>query len=745
MLERLLRYPFAVATGVLVILVAGLASFRELPVDLFPDLDYPLINIITHYPAGTAEDIEQLVTRPVENAMLGLGDLQRVRSVSAPGFSQVTVEFAWGVDVLQAGQLVDARLAQTAAALPAGARPELENVGTSLAVLSTHVLTGGDPVALRSWAEHDLAQRLGALPGVARVNVLGGGEAAWRVDLDPQRLLQHQLSAADIAAAIRAGDVLDTGGYLQQHGRDLLVRTEGRILTLEDLAAIVVARGPDGRPLRLAEVADIRPGAVPERYAATSARKPAVVFTVQKQPQASTLAVSRAVDDALATTPLPRDAKLAKFYDQAEIIGLAYRNMRNELLAGALFAAVALVAVLGLHRVTLIVAVTIPLAMLGVFIAMRLLGFGVNLMTLGAMTVATGLLVDDAIIVLENVVRHRQRGLPPRQAALAGTREILGPDVAGSLTVLAAFLPLTLVSGLAGRLFRPFGLTFSLLIALSLLFSLTVIPVAAARWLPLTLPPVDELHGPTDHPRWLAWLAAGNRRALDRLLGHRRTAILGALALCAASLALLALNPVRFLPPLDEDSLLLSYQLAPGTSLDESDRVGDRLEALALSVPGVAGVYRRTGSPQESFYLEGPDQGELVVRLAPHGDALAVKDRLERELAELPGIITRVNEPTSEKLDESFSGLPALFGITVYGGDLAAIHDAAGRIERAAGQVDGVSNVVNNTKSRSTRSWCGSTATRGRGSGWTRGRWRTRSGSPCRARRSPTWWSTSGR
>src|SRR5437764_6408647 len=506
MLERLLRYPFAVVTGVLVILVAGLASFRELPVDLFPDLNYPLINIITHYPAGTAEDIEQLVTRPVENAALGLGDLQRVRSVSAPGFSQVTVEFAWGVDVLQAGQLVDSRLAQTAGALPQGARPELENVGTSLAVLSTHVLTGGDPVDLRSWAEHDLAQRLGALPGVARVSVLGGGEAAWRVDLDPQRLLQHQLSAADIVAAIRAGDVLDTGGYLQRHGRDLLVRTEGRILTLEDLAAVVVARGPDGRPLRLGEVASVHPGAVPERYAATSGRKPAVGFTVQKQPQASTLAVSRAVDDALATTPLPPGVTLAKFYDQAEIIGLAYRNMRNDLLAGALFAALALVAVLGLHRVTLIVAVTIPLAMLGVFIAMRVLGFGIDLMTLGAMTVATGLLVDDAIIVLENIVRHRQRGLPPRAAALAGTRELLGPDVAGSLTGLAAVLPLTLVSGLAGRLFQPFGLTFSLLIALSLLFSLTVIPVAATRWLPRTLPPVDERHRPTDRPRWLAWL-----------------------------------------------------------------------------------------------------------------------------------------------------------------------------------------------------------------------------------------------
>src|SRR5690348_2437254 len=185
MLERLLRYPFAVAIGVLVILVAGLASFRELPVDLFPDLNYPLINIITHYPAGTSEDIEQLVTRPIENAMLGLNDLRRVRSVSAPGFSQITVEFNWGADVLQARQLVNARLSQSAGSLPQGARPELQNIGTSLAVLSTYVLTGGNPTALRSWAQYELAPRLGALPGVARVEVLGGGVSAWRIDLDP--------------------------------------------------------------------------------------------------------------------------------------------------------------------------------------------------------------------------------------------------------------------------------------------------------------------------------------------------------------------------------------------------------------------------------------------------------------------------------------------------------------------------------------------------------------------------------
>jgi CzcA family heavy metal efflux pump len=699
MLERMIRHPFAIIIGVLVVAIGGMVSFRALPVDLFPDLNYPLINIITHYPAGTSEDIEQLVTRPIENAMLGLNELRRVRSVSAPGFSQVTVEFNWGVDVLQARQLVDSRLSQSAGSLPPGARPELQNIGTSLAVLSTYVLTGGDPTALRSWAQYELAPRLGALPGIARVDVLGGGVSAWRIDLDPQRLLQHHLSSADITAAIRSENVLDTGGYLEQHGRDLLVRTEGRIRTPKDLENVVVARGPDGRPLRLGEVAKVYAGTMPERYVASSGRLPAVAFTIQKQPQASTLSVSQAVDAELAAIPLPPDAKLAKFYDQAEIIGLAYRNMRNNLLAGALFAVVALVAVLGLHRISLIVAVTIPLTMLGTFIAMRVIGFGVNLMTLGAMTVATGLLVDDAIIVLENIMRHRQKGLAPLAAVFSGTREIFGPDVAGTLTVLAAFLPLTLISGLAGRLFQPFGLIFTVLIALSLLFSLTVIPVVAAYWLPRKLP-VGGQHRPTDHPRWLAWLAAGNRCALEWLLTHRATAIVGALVLFAGSVALLSLNPVRFLPLLDEDSLLLSYQLAPGTSLTESNRVGDELEALALTIPGVTGVYRRTGSPQESFYLEGPDQGELVIRLARNGsvDAVAAKRQLEGKLATLPGIITRINEPTTEKLDESFSGLPALFGITVYGNDLAALHTAAARIEDVAGQVEGMGNVVNNTK-----------------------------------------------
>ena len=698
MLQRLLRYPIATILAALLIAIGGVAGLRALPVDLFPSLDYPLINIITHYPAGTAADMEQLLTRPIENAMLGLAKLRRVRSTSAPGFSQVTVEFSWGVSALQARQLVYGRLAQVRVSLPQAAVPELENIGTSLAMLSTYTLSGGDPVALRGWAQYQLAPRLASLPGVARIEVMGGAQAAWRVDLDPVALQQAGLSSGAVAKAIAAANVLDTGGYLEQQGRDLLIRSDGRLLSLADLRQVVVKRAADQRPLRLDDIARVYAGAEPQRYVIAANRLPAVALTVQKQAGASTLAVSQAVDAALAKTRLPGDAQLTKFYDQAEIIGLAYRNMRNHLISGALLAILVVLFILDRNRSSLAIALTFPLTVLGTFWVMHGLGLGLNLMTLGAMTVAIGMVADDAIVVLENIDRHRGLGQPPWQAALLGTREIFGADLAGTLTVLAAFAPLVLVGGLAGRLFHPFGLSFSVLLLFSLLLSVTLIPLAAAHW----MRPASELkpQRPGLGARLVNAAERLNLRLLDHFLRHRGLTLGSAALLLVISLALLAFNPLRLLPLLDENSLLLSYQLAPGTSLRESNRVGDQLEAKILALPEVEAVFRRTGSPESSFYIEGPDQGELVVRLeqSRKPDAIAVKRQLDTLLAAMPGVIGRVNEPTSEKLDESFSGLPALFGITVYGRDLDALYAAAARIETAATSVAEITNVVNNTK-----------------------------------------------
>ena len=699
MLQRVFHRPGLFAMGALAIALGGIASVDQLPVDLFPDLNYPLINVITHYPAGTAEDVELLITRPIENAMLGLTNLQRVRSVSAAGFSQVTVEFNWGVDVTEARQIVASRLTQAQSSLPAGAGPEIENIGTSLAMVSTYGLLGADTVALRAWAQYELAPKLTSLPGVARVAVMGGGRQAFRVDLDQQKLTAHHITLDAVVEAIADQHVLDTGGYIEQHGRDLLIRTDARIRDLTTLAELVISRSEQGHAVRVADVAHVYEGTVPERYRVSVDRLPAVVFTVQKQIGASTLDVSQQVSEALKHTSLPEGVRVRKFYDQAEIIGLAYRNMRNNLLMGALLAVGALVWVLGRGRSTWIVAVTIPLAVLGTFLLLHVFGLGLNLITLAALTVAIGLIDDDSIIVLENIERHRALGKSPIRAALDGLKEIVAADLAGTLTVLSAFVPLLLVTGLAGRLFRPFGLTFSFMIGLSFVFSVTLIPVAVMRVGKGATPQTSQgkltLGG-----RAIAWLGGINDRMLAVLLRHRTWTIATAGAMFVGAVSLLALNPVRFLPLLDEDSLLASYELAPGTSLRESNRVADQLEREILALPTTASVFRRTGSPEESFYPEGPNQGELMVRLRHDRPVSAdqVRQQLVQMLADQPGVLGRVNEPTSEKLDESFSGLPALFGITVYGRDLDVLYDAASKIEQAARAVPGVGNVVNNTK-----------------------------------------------
>jgi len=396
----------AVVLAAAALAVAGLAGLRNLPVDLFPRLDYPLINVITHYPAGSAEDVEQLITRPLENAMQGLLHLRRLRSTSTAGFSLLTIEFIGDVNVLQARQLVVSRLAGVQ--LPSAAHPVLENIGNSLAMLSTYTLSGGDPVALRSWAQYQLAPRLSALSGVARVRVMGGGVAAWRIDVTPLSLKRHHLSMRGIAAAVRAANGLTTGGYIVQHRRELLIRSDARLSTLDALRQVRVGQDTDGRPLRLSDVARVYAGAKPQRYVVTNKRLPAVAFSVQKQPGASTLTVSREVDRALAKFTLPAGARLEKFYDQAEIIGLAYRNMRNNLLIGALLAILAVLFILGRNRASVVIAISFPLSVLGTLWAMNGLGLGLNLMTLGALTVAIGMVADDAIVVLENIDRHRR-------------------------------------------------------------------------------------------------------------------------------------------------------------------------------------------------------------------------------------------------------------------------------------------------------------------------------------------------
>ncbi len=703
MFEKLLKRPVIIIFAALLLMLAGMSSLRELSVDLFPDLNYPLINVITHFPAGSAEDMEQLITRPIENAMLGLNELQRVRSTSAPGFSQVTIEFNWGVDAEQARQRVFSRLAQIKSQLPNNAKPALENIGSSLAMLSTYLLKSPDPAKLRTWVDTQLSPQLARLKGVAKVHVMGGDVLTWRVDIDPIKLQQTNTNILQISEAIKKANVLDTGGYIAQHGRDLLIQTNGRLQLIEDLKKVFIRQSATGYPVVLADVATIYQGAKPQRYQVSQNTLPAVAVTIQKQAKASSLVVSDEVDNLLASLKLPQGVEISKFYDQAEIIGLTYKNMRNHLIMGAILAIMTVIFILGYSRTSLVIALTFPLTVLATFWVMHLLNLGFNLMTLGALTVAIGMVADDAIIVLENIDRHQRLGATPWQATINGTKEILAADISGTLTILAAFAPLVLVSGLAGRLFHPFGLSFSILLLFSLLISVTVIPLAAIYWgKKASSPLLTKAAQPkvTLAERFIQKVTELNIHLLDYFMKYKKSTFVAAAILLLASSSLLTFNPMRFLPLLDEHSLMLSYQLAPGTSLKESSRIGQLLEKQILLNPDVSSVFRRTGSPESSFYLEGTNQGELLVRLKKDQNvqALKVKVTLEQLLHSIPGIVGRVNEPTSEKLDESFSGMPTLFGITVFGTDLSTLYKAAAQVEKAAKQTEGVFGVVNNTK-----------------------------------------------
>lgn len=697
MFEKLLKRPVIIIFSTVLILIAGMSALRDLPVDLFPNLNYPLINIITHYPAGTAQDMEQLISRPIETAMMGLNQLQRVRSNSTPGFSQVTVEFSWGVDAEQARQRVFARLAQIQSQLPINAKPELENIGSSLAMLSTYVLQSHDETALHSWVQTQLKPQLSMVSGVARVQIMGGGELSWRVDIDPLKLQQTGLNTIQISAAIAQANSLNTGGVISQQGRDLLVRTDGRLLSLEDLKNVVVSSN-NGLPIKLVDIADVYQGKKPQRFSISQDGSAAVAINIQKQANASTLNVSEGIDNKLKNITLPQGVKITKFYDQAEIIGLTYKNMRNNLLSGALLAIITVMFFLGGNRSSLAIALTFPLALLATLWLMNIFHVGLNLMTLGALTVAIGMVADDAIIVIENIDRHLHLNKSPWQAAIDGTKEILSADIAGTFTILAAFSPLILISGLAGRLFHPFGLSFSLLLLFSLLVSVTLIPLIAVYWLkPKQKQAINNI---PLADRIIKKTTKINLQLLNLLVKHKKLTLISSLFLLIFSTILLTFNPLRFLPLLDENSLLLSYQLAAGTSLQESNRVGESLTQQILTMPQVKSVFRRTGSPSGSFYLEGTNQGELIVRLdnQKNANALIVKQQLEQLLKSSPGIVGRVTEPTSEKLDESLSGMPALFGISIYSTSLNELYQATNQIEQVAIRTEGVNNVVNNTK-----------------------------------------------
>lgn len=699
-LRWLLQHPLLAVLAMTVISIGGVYAALHMPVDLFPHLDVPVVNIIAHYPGAAPQDMELLITRPLENEMRGIPGVKRVASVSVQGISRVSVELTWGISLKDARQLVQAQLARARGHLPAGIEPRLENIGTTLQEVIGYVAYGpGDPVALRTALRVDVANRLLSIPGVSSVEVLGGDRRAFVVQLTAAALSRARLTINEVVSRLRQQHQVAVAGYLERGQREYLIRGDARLQSLDDLRAVPV--GEDGgQPLALGAIARVREARAPRHYVVHGNGMPAVALVVSKQPGASTLSVARAVRTAMADVQrqLPDATRVHKYYDQSEIIAEARDTVLHDLLVGGLLAVLMLYVFLGAWRPTLIVAATIPFTFLASLALMATLGIGLNVITMSALTLAVGMIVDDGIVVAENIFRHQQDGKAPPAASLDGAVEIAAADVAGTFTTVAAFIPLLLVTGLAALFLWPFGLTISVALLVSLLLSLTLVPLLFSRWVGAGQPPAGA-------GKWiLARADAGLQAVLRLCFRFPWPVLLLSLISLAAGLLTAPLGRINLLPPIDEGAILVEYVMPPGTALTESNRLGNYLERLALAMPDVATVYRRTGSPQAGFQIEGVNSGELMVKLQPktvrsRSVGMIMAD-LKRAYGPLPGAVFLYHQPTQEKIDESFSGLPALFGVTIYGSNMDTLIALAQQAEQLMAREPAIANIVNNTKVR---------------------------------------------
>ncbi|NTX09415.1 efflux RND transporter permease subunit [Myxococcus sp. CA056] len=686
---------FVVLAAVAVLLYGGWAVTR-LPVDVFPDLNRPTVTVMTEAGGLSPEEVETLITTPIETAMNGAPGVQRVRSSSGVGLSIVYVEFDWGTDIYLDRQLVSERLQVASERLPRDVAPHLTPVSSimgEILLLGVQSEEGRtSPLELRSLADWVLRQRLLTIPGIAQVTVLGGGVKQFQVRVAPEKLLSFGLTFEDVERAAGLSQGNTTGGFVDQGGREYLVRNLARSASVEDLRGTVVAVR-EGVPVRLSQVAEVDVGPAVKRGDGGMNGRPAVILAVQKQPGASTLALTEQVDAAVKDLrlTLPDDVRVETLFRQADFIQAAVGNVVEALRDGALLVVVVLFLFLVNLRTTAITLTAIPLSFVITALVMKAFGLSINTLTLGGLAVAVGELVDDAIVDVENVYRRLRENRakdtpePALRVIYRASAEVRGSIVFATLIVVLVFLPLFALGGIEGRLFAPLGVAYVVSILASLLVSLTVTPAMCAYLLPR-----GRLleHGDGALVRWLK---ARARRVLDVALGHPKPVLVGATLLVLAAVAVVPFLGRSFLPPFNEGTATVNVLAPPGTSLEESNRFGLLAERLIASVPEVKTVGRRTGRAEQDEHAEGVHYSELDVDFKEGGRPrdVVLADLRER-LAVLPGLSVSVGQPISHRLDHLLSGIRAQVAVKLFGQDLDALRSKAEEVRAVMAQVPGV-------------------------------------------------------
>ncbi|MBQ2807776.1 MAG: efflux RND transporter permease subunit [Bacteroidaceae bacterium] len=698
MLNRIIKFSLNnrlfIMLAVVLTVIGGAYSVKNIEVDVFPDLTMPTVVILTDAANMAPEEVERLVTFPIETAVNGATNVRRVRSSSSQGFSFVWVEFDWGMDIYRARQIISEKMSLLTGQLPDGVLPML---APQSSVMGEVLFIGMQAdttsmMELRTLAEWIIKPAILATGGVSNVTIIGGDYKQYQVLADPVRMEMYGVTMSELEAAAGAMCVNIGAGVVRDFGNEYNLRGMGRSNDVNELGSTVVKVSGDVA-VRLADVADvvIAP-AVKQGYASLNAT-PAIILSISKQPGVNTLSVTENIERNLAdiSKSLPADVRLdTEIFRQADYIQSSVNNVGRSLIEGAICVILVLFLFLANMRSTFISLLAIPLSLLGTVIVLYLIGMDINTMTLGGMCIAIGSLVDDAIIDVENVYKRlRENHALPKdnrrssfKVVFEASSEIRASIIHATLIIMVTFMPLFFLSGLEGRMLKPLGIAYLIALVMSLVVAMTVTPLLCKLMLS-----GDKYLAKTEKKTWVEkWLLSAYRNALDWVLGHAKSVIGALLVLFAVCMLLFTQMGRSFLPEFNENALTIAAVSRPGVSLEESNKIGAAIERELLMVPEVTSTARRTGRGELDEHSQTSNGAEIDVNfvLAERSKAEFLAEVRER-MAKIPGVVTSVGQPLEHRIDHMVSGTQADLAIKIFGPDLSTLFRKGTEIKELLG------------------------------------------------------------
>ena len=709
MLNRIIRFALDNRIVVLVcavlLMIAGLYSASTMDVDVFPDLNAPTVVVMTEAEGMAPEEVERLVTFPIETALNGATDVRRVRSSSNPGYCTVWVEFDWGTDIYRARQIVSEKLAVISEDLPETAGSP--TLGPQSSILGEMFIVGltaesTSMADLRTIADWNIRQRLLSIGGVAQVTVMGGDIKEYQIQLKTARMKHYGVSMDEVIAAVNDMNLNAPGGTIYQHGNEYIVRGLLSTDSLEEMRSALVKQTESGYPITLDDIAEVKIGSkTPKLGVASVNGKAAVTLAITKQPNASTIDLTENIESALddLKKTIPSDVSInTQVFRQADFIQNSISNVKKSLLEGSIFVIIVLFIFLMNWRTTVISLISIPMSVIITLIVIKLLGLSVNTMTLGGIAIAIGSLVDDSIVDVENVFKRlRQNRLLPKEkrrsvieTVFEASKEVRMPMLNSTLIIVACFLPLFFLSGIEGRMLIPLGISFVISLFTSTLVALTLTPVLCSYLLK------GSKDGGNENKE--AWLVLKLKklygRSLEWALRHKAIILSGTIALLAVALVMFFSIGRSFLPAFNEGSLTVSVSTVPGISLEESDRIGHEAEMLLLSVPEIKNVCRRTGRAELAEHSFGVNTSEFdcpfELGKRSRADFMA---EIREKLSILPGVNIEIGGPIAHRIDAMLSGTQANIAIKLFGTDLNKMYTLGNQIKTVIAGVDGITDL----------------------------------------------------